>query len=222
MLVTGQNPETLAAARRALPEDVTVLRADARVLADADRIGPPCGSSLGHLDLVFLNAGVARMAPLERRRRGVLRRALRHQRQGPVLHPATRPAAAGAGRCRGPQHGGRRRPRPARLLRLQRHEGRAGGARSRAGHRATPGHPCQRREPRARRLPPPSKRSGGRRRHPRSGARATPRSCPSAASATPTTWRAPSPSWPHPPPPSSPACPSPSTGASPPASDHTA
>ena len=35
VLVTGQNPETIAEAQRSLPGEVAVLRADARILADA-------------------------------------------------------------------------------------------------------------------------------------------------------------------------------------------
>ena len=33
VLVTGQNPETIAAAQHSLPSEVAVLRADARILA---------------------------------------------------------------------------------------------------------------------------------------------------------------------------------------------
>src|ERR1700730_15748761 len=37
VLVTGQNPQTIAAAQRSLPGEIAVLQADARILADADR-----------------------------------------------------------------------------------------------------------------------------------------------------------------------------------------
>jgi NADP-dependent 3-hydroxy acid dehydrogenase YdfG len=37
VLVTGRNPDTLAAARRTLPDEVAVLRADLRSIADAKR-----------------------------------------------------------------------------------------------------------------------------------------------------------------------------------------
>ncbi|MEU7833764.1 MULTISPECIES: SDR family oxidoreductase [unclassified Nonomuraea] len=65
VLVTGQNPDTLAAARRTLPDDITVFRADAGVLTDADALATEVRERFGRLDLVFLNAAVARFAPLE-------------------------------------------------------------------------------------------------------------------------------------------------------------
>src|SRR5579871_5260489 len=65
VLVTGQNPETIAAAKRTLPEEVVVLRADARVLADAERVAVEIQQRFGGLDAVFLNAGTGKMLPIE-------------------------------------------------------------------------------------------------------------------------------------------------------------
>jgi NAD(P)-dependent dehydrogenase (short-subunit alcohol dehydrogenase family) len=65
VVVTGQNPETIAAAKAALPAEVVVLRADARSLADMDRVAAEVRERHGRVDLAFLNAGVGRMAPLE-------------------------------------------------------------------------------------------------------------------------------------------------------------
>ena len=65
VIVTGQNPDTLEAARRELPDDVVVLRADARSIADADRLADEVRRRFGRLDVLFLNAGIARIAPLE-------------------------------------------------------------------------------------------------------------------------------------------------------------
>jgi NAD(P)-dependent dehydrogenase (short-subunit alcohol dehydrogenase family) len=65
VLVTGRNPATLAAATRTLPDDITVLRADAAVLTDADALAAEVRKRFGRLDLVFLNAAVAQPAPLE-------------------------------------------------------------------------------------------------------------------------------------------------------------
>jgi NAD(P)-dependent dehydrogenase (short-subunit alcohol dehydrogenase family) len=65
VLVTGRNPETLAAARHALPDDVVVFRADASSVADADAVAAELGQRFGRLDLAFLNAGVTRLVPLE-------------------------------------------------------------------------------------------------------------------------------------------------------------
>lgn len=65
VVVTGRNAETLAEARRTLPEDVVVLRADAKSLADADNVVAEIKLRFGKLDLVFLNAALIAMAPLE-------------------------------------------------------------------------------------------------------------------------------------------------------------
>jgi NAD(P)-dependent dehydrogenase (short-subunit alcohol dehydrogenase family) len=65
VLVTGQNPDTLAAARDTLPPEVVVLRADARVPGTADTIASEVRERFGTLDMVFLNAGLGRFAPLE-------------------------------------------------------------------------------------------------------------------------------------------------------------
>lgn len=63
--LTGVNADTLAAARRELPEDVLVLRSDARSLGDADELASTLGERFGELDVAFLNAGVALLAPFE-------------------------------------------------------------------------------------------------------------------------------------------------------------
>lgn len=65
VVVTGQNPERVAAAQTALPSDVVVLRADARSLPDADRVASELQQRYAKVDFVFLNAGMGRMVPLE-------------------------------------------------------------------------------------------------------------------------------------------------------------
>jgi NAD(P)-dependent dehydrogenase (short-subunit alcohol dehydrogenase family) len=65
VLVTGRNPDTLAAARRSLPADVAVLRADARSVPDAKRVADELEQRFGKVDAAFLNAGIDRMTPLE-------------------------------------------------------------------------------------------------------------------------------------------------------------
>lgn len=65
VMITGRNPETLDAARRSLPDEVVVLRADARSLDDAERVAAQVQDSFGHLDLAFLNAGIGKISPLE-------------------------------------------------------------------------------------------------------------------------------------------------------------
>lgn len=63
VLITGRNPETLAAAERELPPEVVVLKADARSLEDATSLAQDVERRFGTLDVLFLNAGIAQLAP---------------------------------------------------------------------------------------------------------------------------------------------------------------
>jgi len=63
--LTGVDPETLAEARRELPPEVEVLRADARSVSDAAALADAIAARFGKLDVLFLNAGIARLAPFE-------------------------------------------------------------------------------------------------------------------------------------------------------------
>ena len=65
VVVTGQNPERIEAARKALPREVVVLRADARVLSETQAVADEIRSRYGKLDALFLNAGVGPMQPVE-------------------------------------------------------------------------------------------------------------------------------------------------------------
>lgn len=51
---------TAAAAGKGLPEQVVMVRADARSLADANRVAAEIRDRFGALDVVFLNAGTVR------------------------------------------------------------------------------------------------------------------------------------------------------------------
>lgn len=64
--ITGRDADTLAAASRELPSDVLVLRADARSLADSAQLATEVTARFGKLDVLFLNAGIAQLAPFER------------------------------------------------------------------------------------------------------------------------------------------------------------
>jgi NAD(P)-dependent dehydrogenase (short-subunit alcohol dehydrogenase family) len=64
VIVTGRNPETLAAARQALAGAV-VLPSDAGDLAAAQALGKEVKKHADHLDAAFLNAGVATFAPFD-------------------------------------------------------------------------------------------------------------------------------------------------------------
>ncbi|MEV8056997.1 SDR family oxidoreductase [Streptomyces antimycoticus] len=65
VVVTGQNPDTIAAAEKEFPEGVVVVRADARSLAETDRVVEEIRERFGGLDVVFLNAAIVRMLPIE-------------------------------------------------------------------------------------------------------------------------------------------------------------
>lgn len=65
LTVTGQNPENVEAARREFPSEVLVLRADAKSVADAEHVVGAVEDRWGKLDVLFLNAGVAKLAPFE-------------------------------------------------------------------------------------------------------------------------------------------------------------
>jgi NAD(P)-dependent dehydrogenase (short-subunit alcohol dehydrogenase family) len=64
VIVTGQNPATIAAAEKSLPEQIVVVRADARSLTDTDRVAEEIRERFGTLDVVFLNAGIIRPQPV--------------------------------------------------------------------------------------------------------------------------------------------------------------
>ena len=65
VVITGQNPDNLRAARLALGEQVVALTADARSPADAQRVADELRTRFGRVDVAFLNAGIAQFAPLE-------------------------------------------------------------------------------------------------------------------------------------------------------------
>ncbi|MFJ8933889.1 SDR family oxidoreductase [Streptomyces sp. NPDC102364] len=52
-------------AEAGLPEDVKVVRADARSLSDVDQLMDQVRREFGSLDLLFLNAGISRPGPIE-------------------------------------------------------------------------------------------------------------------------------------------------------------
>lgn len=64
VMVTGQNPDTLAAAGKELGDDVVVMQADSRSLTDGDRVAEEVRTRFGLLTTLFLNAGVSRSAPV--------------------------------------------------------------------------------------------------------------------------------------------------------------
>jgi NAD(P)-dependent dehydrogenase (short-subunit alcohol dehydrogenase family) len=65
VLVTGNNPQTIAAARELLPPDVVVLQADSSNVQSAADIAAELQTRFGRVDAIVLNAGSGRMLPIE-------------------------------------------------------------------------------------------------------------------------------------------------------------
>ena len=63
--ITGQSAERLDDARRELGPNVLAIRADAGRVADAAALVAEVGRAFDGLDVLFLNAGVAKFVPLE-------------------------------------------------------------------------------------------------------------------------------------------------------------
>jgi NAD(P)-dependent dehydrogenase (short-subunit alcohol dehydrogenase family) len=64
VIVTGRNPETLAAAQRELPGAI-VVNSDSASLSAAQALGAEVKKHVEHLDGVFLNAGIVTFTPFE-------------------------------------------------------------------------------------------------------------------------------------------------------------
>ncbi len=62
--ITGQSAERLEQARRELGPDLLAIRADAAVVADAEAMVAEVERAFGGIDVLFLNAGTAKFAPL--------------------------------------------------------------------------------------------------------------------------------------------------------------
>jgi NAD(P)-dependent dehydrogenase (short-subunit alcohol dehydrogenase family) len=65
LIVTGTNSETIAQAQAALGPEVPVLRSDAGNLTDQKALAAQVGETFGKLDVLFVNAGIAQLAPVE-------------------------------------------------------------------------------------------------------------------------------------------------------------
>ncbi len=65
VVVTGRDRHALDEAQRVLGDDAMVLRSDAANLADIDNLMAAIKERFGRLDIVFVNAGVARAGAIE-------------------------------------------------------------------------------------------------------------------------------------------------------------
>src|SRR6187402_826805 len=65
VIVTGNNPDSLAQARAELGPEVLVLRADSASVAEQQKLAAEVKAHFGQLDVAFLNAGISVWVPME-------------------------------------------------------------------------------------------------------------------------------------------------------------
>jgi len=65
LVITGRDPERLAAAQEELGSETLVIRSEAGSLAEIDSLMEQVKNRFGRLDVLFLNAAVASPAPVE-------------------------------------------------------------------------------------------------------------------------------------------------------------
>jgi NAD(P)-dependent dehydrogenase (short-subunit alcohol dehydrogenase family) len=83
--ITGTNPETIAQAREALGEQALIIRADAGMPAEQERVAREIAAAFGGLDAVFINAGVADLRPLEQWNEAAFDRSIAINLKGPLF-----------------------------------------------------------------------------------------------------------------------------------------
>ena len=65
LAITGRDPEKLARAQEELGSDTLVIRSEAGSLSEISSLIEKVGAHFGKLDVLFLNAGLSRPAPIE-------------------------------------------------------------------------------------------------------------------------------------------------------------
>jgi NAD(P)-dependent dehydrogenase (short-subunit alcohol dehydrogenase family) len=65
VIATGTNPKTLDAARIDLGDSVTILASDASSVPEQKKLAQAVQQQFGQLDVLFINAGVADLGPVE-------------------------------------------------------------------------------------------------------------------------------------------------------------
>jgi NAD(P)-dependent dehydrogenase (short-subunit alcohol dehydrogenase family) len=63
--ITGKNPATLETARKELGSDVLVIASDASNVADQKTVAETLRQAFGAIDILFVNAGIAELRPVE-------------------------------------------------------------------------------------------------------------------------------------------------------------
>ena len=65
VFITGRSETTLAEAKKQLPADITSIRSDASRLQDIDALVATLQARVDHIDVAFINAGIAKFLPFE-------------------------------------------------------------------------------------------------------------------------------------------------------------
>ncbi len=65
IVITGRDQQTLNEAKREIGGDVLAVRADTANPAEIDKLFAAVKEKFGHIDVLFVNAGVARFVPIE-------------------------------------------------------------------------------------------------------------------------------------------------------------
>src|SRR5438046_3061755 len=66
VIITGRDQETLDAASREIGGNVVALRSDTSHLTEIDRLFAAIKEKSGHIDVLFVNAGIGRFAPVDK------------------------------------------------------------------------------------------------------------------------------------------------------------
>ena len=65
VVITGRDQETLDSAKKEIGGEVLAVRADTSSLSDIDRLFEAVKDQFGHIDVLFVNAGVGKFLPFE-------------------------------------------------------------------------------------------------------------------------------------------------------------
>src|SRR5262249_53668779 len=65
VVITGRDQQTLNAAAREIGGDILAVRSDASSLTEIDKLFTAVKERFSHIDVLFVNAGVGKFAPIE-------------------------------------------------------------------------------------------------------------------------------------------------------------
>lgn len=83
--ITGTNPATLDAARKTLGSEVLIISSDAGKVANQDVLAKTVAEAFGGVDILFVNAGVADLRPLDKWDEAALDRSFAINFKGPFF-----------------------------------------------------------------------------------------------------------------------------------------